>query len=111
MNKKTLKALKGSIKNKWGLSDEEFEDWGSDNCDLCQLFDNGCVNCGGERCPVDIASGGCDCDSTPYQEWYEHYREAHTTDFPLKVLCKECSRLKKKEEEFLRSLLPEGEEV
>lgn len=66
MNKRTLKALRGSIK-KWKRIVTGYEmDQGPDNCPLCKVFqfqDEGEI-CGG--CPVAEATGRMACEGTPY---------------------------------------------
>ncbi len=112
MNKKTLKALKGSIK-KWEMivRSTKSADRGVENCPLCQLFiQNNC-----HKCPV-----GNSCNDTPYEEWIDHHeRVVHLTqefitrtdrmnNFHREPYCKECLRTARAEVEFLKSLLPEG---
>ncbi len=99
MNKKTLKALKGSIKKWEKIVGGTGEDEGHKNCPLCK--------CGCCRCPVAIKTGSTDCDGTPYREWARHWNHKHgfmtQTNY---VLCSTCERLAAKELWFLESLLP-----
>jgi len=113
MDKKTLEALKGSIK-KW----ENIENWGgidkgSDNCPLCQVFgDNDC-----EDCPVMMKTGKTQCNGSPWLDFRRHIGAEHSNEpkdeagwIIYKVYCDECKRLARKEKRFLISLLYEGEE-
>jgi hypothetical protein len=103
MPKKTLAALKRSIKNKWeGIVAGTVKDYATDNCDLCKLFFTlGQDRCKG--CPVMEATGLPGCENTPYDEWDKVCNEApygRTGDTPKR---KAAAR---KELKFLRSLLP-----
>ena len=107
MDKKTLEALKGSIKKWYKIAYEDGEDIGTDNCPLCKLFytDYGCGNC-----PVAEKTGEWGCRETPYDEWSKHHDDKpHSFAYPLKAECPECKEIAIKEYEFLKSLLPEGE--
>ena len=89
MDRKTLRALRGSIKKWEGVVAGTTEDKGSDNCPLCQLFNKEWwQRCYG--CPVRDATGQSFCFGTPY----EVYRDRRTKTNA------------KKELKFLQSLLP-----
>lgn len=72
MTPKTLKALKGSIK-KWNKVILGAPEAGTDDCPLCQIFNNdpvmrGVAPCKG--CPVREKTGLPFCGGTSYREWY-----------------------------------------
>ena len=107
MNKKTLKALKGSI-TKWKkiVKSPLANDKGLNNCPLCsEFYDQAC-----ENCPVSIAVNEIYCDETPYAGWQNHHKAEHTKEVGLSLGsirgCKECLRHAKAELAFLESLLP-----
>jgi len=101
MNRKILKALKGSIKKWEDIVDETGIDDGSDNCPLCEVCRYTC-----DGCPIRIKKK-VTCSSTPYGEWKTHHYYKHDKeDLPLKVECPECEKLAKKELKFLKSFLP-----
>jgi len=102
MDKKTLKALKKSIRKWEKIVAGEGEDRGCDNCALCKLFAE--YECAG--CPVYVETGETSCQGTPFHEWARHHEEKHLTGV-LKIKCPECKELAQKELEFLKSLLPE----
>jgi len=114
MNKETLAALNGSIR-KWKKIVEGTEvDRGTDNCPLCQMFhrrriafqrDSAC-----DGCPVKNKSGEMYCESTPYIEWGNHHAIKHGSASTIIKNCPTCKELAQKELDFLRSLLPKGEE-
>lgn len=66
MNKKTLRALKGSIRKWEEIVAGKACDYGSDNCPLCQLFfyTDFC-----EGCPVKAKTGEQSCSGSPYDKW------------------------------------------
>jgi len=101
MDKKTLKALKGSIKKWIGIRDHGGFDSGPDNCALCQL--NSC-----EECIIYKKTGSKGCDNTPYQAWSVHIREIHKINFCNNFFCQcdICKKLANEEVKFLQSLLP-----
>jgi hypothetical protein len=103
MDKKTLKALKGSIKKWEKIIDGKGVDTGSGNCPLCHLFyyERGC-----RGCPVSEKTGETDCLSSPYEKWNWHVNIKHSDRNSIKVYCKTCKNLAEKELKFLKSLLP-----
>jgi len=105
MNKKTLKALQGSIKKWEKIVKGTGEDLGGKNCPLCRLYSDSC----GE-CPICQATGQIGCSGTPYDEWRAHHYVTHESyiDYRgfLKIQCIACKELAEKELAFLRSLLP-----
>ena len=79
--KEKLKAIKGSIE-KWDkISKREEEDYGSDNCPLCQLYSQQLPGC--PACPVHKKTGKPQCDGTPYSD----YREALREESRMESLC------------------------
>jgi len=105
MNKKTLRALKKSIKKWEKIVAGKGKDKGGENCALCKLFaEDECVDC-----PVYIKTGECGCGDTPYIEWRSHqsYHFYTTEEEAFVVKCPTCKELAQKELEFLKSLLPE----
>ena len=114
MNKKTLKALKGSIK-KWEkiVNSTRALDKGTDNCPLCKIFYDFITFC--EECPVKEKTKIECCKLTPYTEWADHFEEKHQSifysskdNYRIKG-CDECLKLAKKELNFLINLLPVNE--
>ena len=110
MDKKTLKALKGSIK-KWEriVNSTRGIDYGTENCPLCKIF----TFC--EGCPVKEKTKFASCKLTPFVEWADHFEEKHQSIFYSSEYnhrikgCDECLELAKKELEFLINLLPINE--
>jgi len=104
MNKKTLKALKESIKKWEKIVSGEGEDRGGENCALCEMFaEDECIDC-----PVYIKTGEHSCGGTPYIEWRNHQSyHLYTTEEGFVVRCSKCKELAQRELEFLKSLLPE----
>jgi hypothetical protein len=103
MDKKTLKALQGSIKKWEKIVEGKGSDKGYENCPLCKLFgDNRCV-----ECPVAIKMGIENCFDTPYDSWTNHQDEKHDIwNSPYKIECSKCKKIAEKELKFLKSLLP-----
>jgi len=104
MGKKTLRALKESIKKWEKILNEEGKDKGSDNCALCKLFiKKKCIGC-----PVYTKTEIRNCGGTPYEDWLHHQANNHLYDFLefYIIKCPECKRIAKRELEFLKSLLP-----
>lgn len=81
MNKKTRKALEGSIKKWEGIAAGTVADLGADNCPLCKMFLGS--DCKG--CPVYEKTGRDSCEGTPYQKkwvpvaWRRQIRPTATT--------------------------------
>lgn len=98
MNKKTLKALKGSIKKWEKIEARTEEDKGVSNCPLCRVFFS--YNC--HNCPVKNRTGFASCKNTPYDKWELHQ---HVNHYSKRVVCKWCKKYAKDEVEFLKSLL------
>lgn len=76
MNRKTLKALKGSM-NKWAeIRTGSGVEKGTDNCSLCKLFHTDHTEvprylcCRG--CPVFEKSGMRFCNNTPFVSYSKH---------------------------------------
>ena len=107
MRKEILKALKGSVK-KWEqiVRSPKGEDNASDNCPLCMISDEDCLDC-----PVSQEVGDTDCDSTPYELWVRHQLYDHKRSFPLTRVphCRRCLNLAREERDLLVSLLPASE--
>ena len=95
MNKKTLKALEGSIRKWEKIVDGSGEDRGPHNCPFCELFfwENHCVGC-----PVEAAIGKKSCHGTPYHDFLD--ARSHAGDEERKQASNMLS--------FLKSLLPRG---
>ena len=105
MDKKTLKALKGSIKKWKDIAAGEGDDKGDANCPLCKLFVS--EDCDG--CPVVGEDGEFEgCEDTPFAEWRNHHSAVHQNFWcnSYKVQCPECKEIALKEVAFLESLLP-----
>ena len=94
MNKKTLKALRGSIKKWEGIVKGEVQDEGAKNCPLCVEFYR--PDCAG--CPVQEETGQEDCADTPYSKWCD-------TDYRVKNA--NSKELAQQMLNFLVDLLPE----
>ncbi len=100
MNRKTLKALKGSIEHWERLASgqrKENENIGVSDCPLCvEFYQKDCIGC-----PVMAKTGEECCDSTPFKDaWRAHRFELNGFD-SLKF-----KNAAKKELAFLKSLLP-----
>jgi len=109
VDKKTLNALKGSIRKWERIVNGTGVDFGDANCPLCKLF----LVC--EDCPIFLKTGLEGCEKTPYILWLIHQKKVHNVSAwkvaknGLRVLCPECKRIAEKELKFLKSLLPEEE--
>ena len=107
MNKKTLKALNGSIK-KWEeiVKSTDAEDNGTANCPLCITFSD-CNDCPvGNLTRSNYSSG---CQTTPYENWESHQQDVHEGTYPPLTRikgCRKCLQIAKAELNFLRGLLP-----
>jgi hypothetical protein len=66
MNRKTAKALEGSIKKWEAIVAGTAGDKGDDNCPLCKLF-LWLQDC--EGCPVKEKTGRMSCEGSPYDRW------------------------------------------
>ena len=76
MNKRTRKALEGSIRKWEDVRDGKIKDKRGDNCPLCALFNNhGDDDC--EGCPVAIQANDRHCSGTPYVGWWRHQNHRH----------------------------------
>lgn len=112
MTPKMLKALKGSIEKWHKIVHHGGEDYGIDNCSLCQA----CIeeapwipNC--TICPVGQYTGDDDCYGSPYEAWSKaEYEGGFHFDRTITGR-KNGYALALKELEFLVTLLPEGEEA
>jgi hypothetical protein len=114
MDKKVLKALKGSIQKWHDIAYHGGEDLSQDNCPLCLHFldkHNGWVDCE-KGCPVWLKTKEVSCEDTPYMKWAHscsqdnsYYYEQWKATTPQKV------KLAEEELKFLVTLLPEGEEA
>lgn len=107
MNKKTLKALEGSIL-KWDkiVDSTKGIDDGTANCPLCQTFDS-CNDCLIDKYSKDSYSAGC--GGTPYSKWEDHQKKIHRGKYPpysRAPKCRTCLKLAKEELNFLCGLLP-----
>lgn len=100
MSKRTLRALRGSIKKWENIREGEEEDWGSYNCPLCGLF----ITSFCKGCPVRHRTKEQLCKNSPYTSWLRHIESKHGK--PYEVQCPTCKRLATAEIEFLKSLLP-----
>lgn len=113
MDQKTVKALKASIKHWEEIVSAKsvcYDDIGPSSCALCGLFNNGDTqrgqHCNG--CPVSERTGAKLCGGTPYDEVEGVlYGTCHyNSDKPTR----EFTKVAKRELEFLKSLLPEGDQ-
>jgi len=107
MNKRTLKALKGSIRKWKKIVAGTGKDQGTKNCALCKAF----IDMGCEGCPIKDRTGYDGCNLSPYDDWVEHLEDCHdrTVDdayLSLEPECNACKELAQKELDFLISLLP-----
>ena len=99
MNKKTLKALKGSIKKWESISRGTGSDKGSDNCPLCDIYLNQNFCCAG--CPVMASTGQEWCKGSPYEtQWID------LSDRDGRARSKRAKLAARAELKFLKSLLP-----
>jgi hypothetical protein len=108
MDRKTLKALRGSIKKWMGIVAGTVRNEGVENCPLCQLFyigKNDDTACRG--CPVFEETGETGCQGTPYVDYTlaEHLR-FHFSDRGRAIARKSLKPCAKRELKFLQSLLP-----
>lgn len=107
MNKKTLTALKGSIRKWEKIVQGKGIDDGIANCPLCHVFyDNDC-----KGCPVRKKTGYWCCIGSPHEEWEGWTpglpeNESGGYDFTGYPEAKKAARA---ELRFLKSLLPKEE--
>lgn len=110
MNKKTLKALRGSIEKWEAIADGTGAEDGHRNCPLCKLFiDDGCAGC-----PVRAATGAVSCCKSPYDRWRNMpERNICVTADGFVAASDRAKEIARDEENFLRSLWPalEGAEA
>lgn len=100
MDKKTLKALKGSIKKWEKIVAGTGTDHGQSNCPLCKKFyDYEKDTCHG--CPVYQNSGAMGCAGTPYDDFSDWDMENWG-----EPMDEEGIRLAMAELDYLKSLLP-----
>lgn len=109
----TKQALESSIIKWRDIAFRDGEDRHGYNCGLCIKFVNEKPCC--SICPVRLKTGYKSCKGSPYEEWENHYFEAHEDEtdddgeyyeYPI-VHCYECKILAVKELLFLRSLRKE----
>ena len=105
MNKKTLTALKGSIRKWKKIVAGTGRDHGRVNCPLCKIFNTMEYLCIG--CPVAKKVGRKACLGTPYYDWQLHISYC-TIYKDMYSMCPTCNKLAEKELRFLQSLLPTG---
>lgn len=107
MNKRTLKALKGSIKKWDDIAERGGVDRGEDNCPLCKAFKDLC-----DPCPVKMSTGKYQCRGTPYSDFTECAEDQSSNSW-LEIANAATSPTAKKHarrmRDYLISLLPEGE--
>ena len=99
MNKKTLTALRGSIRKWEKIVVGTGVDVGHKNCPLCKLFFGIGASCSNE-CPVKQVTGEDSCLGTPYDAWRNK-----NSGGPAKTA--KQKNLARSELYFLKSLLPE----
>ena len=102
MEKKTLKALKGSIQKWKKIVKGTGVDKGYVNCPLCQLFykEENLIGKLCLGCPVMEKTGHPNCQKTPYVDYIKFGFEYTDSDSP------DSLKYAKKELKFLESLLP-----
>ena len=98
MDKRTLKALKGSIVKWERILAGEIMDEGADNCPLCRL---GCF-----CCPVHKKTGRTSCLETPYEPWCDHQFNRRLSQNCNWATDKRSKMLAQRMVDFLKSLLP-----
>lgn len=97
MNKKTLKALEGSIVKWEKIVNKKGIDDGEHNCPLCKLFwEDDCIGC----------LINYECKGTPYDDWLAHFERCHQNTPRNEVYCHWCKHYAQQELDFLKSLLP-----
>lgn len=103
MNRKTLRALKGSIKKWEKIATGKGIDQGSRDCPLCQLPNNNCDSV----CPVNGCMDSPWYDWQQHQTWFHGVKEDRKTHRVFKG-CPDCKPLAQAELDFLKSLLPKA---
>ena len=116
MDARTLKALKASIEKWEGNARAESPELyltSPKDCPLCQLF---FANGACKGCPIMSRSGYTCCAETPYENaedihstWEDEYYFNAESDKEL-ALARKARQAAQEEVEFLKSLLPDGEE-
>ncbi len=100
MTKETLAALEGSIRKWEAIVRGEGDDYGRENCPLCQLY----TLCAG--CPIHEDTKISECRKTPYKNWERHQYQSYGDQLPFVVLCPRCEELAQAELDYLKGLLP-----
>lgn len=110
MNKETLKALRGSIAKWKAIAEGKAGDRGHSNCPLCILFHKAPSHCSG--CPVAAKVEQSGCVGTPYNAWAD--LDAPDVDWTgeagYSAASPKAKRAARREQRFLESLLPVGEQ-
>jgi hypothetical protein len=101
MKKKTLDALKGSIRKWEQIRDGLIEDQGTHNCPLCKLFH--AFECVG--CPIQQHTGQKGCVGSPYEAYNDIYFDDGDDEDSNPEHKK---KLAQDELDFLISLLPKS---
>ena len=115
MNKKTLKALNGSIQHWEQIIEGSEDENGIHNCSLCIFFYYRLGNykfC--EGCPVEEKTGKSNCYGSPYWKWFKIFQSDADFDENLprkwqnlsKKFQKKAILAAEAELKFLKSLLP-----
>lgn len=111
MDKETLEALKASIA-KWERNAvaEKPEDYktAATDCPLCGIFLFKPLSCSG--CPVSVETGRAGCDDTPFDdalEAHDDWMDARDSQ----AFGEAARKAAQAEVDFLKSLLPESEQV
>lgn len=105
MDKRTLKALKGSIAKWQAIVKGTGYDAGADNCPLCEEFQADDVELVCSGCPVQARTGRSFCAGTPYDRW----GWVATGTWPdRRATTEEAKAVAQDEVDFLKSLLPKG---
>ena len=103
MEKETLKALKESILKWHNIVYKNGEDYGSDNCALCNLFwDYDCIGC-----PIKEHTSEPYCSGTPYTKWIGLRRSPFIRGVQDQAHREAANEML----EYLFTLLPKGETV
>jgi len=111
LTKKSLEALKGSIKKWTGIIKRTEIDRGPSNCPLCQLFWNNDGNCC-RGCPVYAKTHTLYCNGTPHETWADHHESVHEDYGEASIVeCDTCVDHAEAELDFLKSLLPKKKKV